>query len=61
MLTPRDRIIHEPANMMTAQNMSIIFGPTLFGQILPGVSVNGGMNDAGASIIDLSNLVRIEF
>lgn len=50
------RIIHEPANMMTAQNMSIIFGPTLFGQIMPGINVNGGMNDAGASIIDLSNL-----
>ncbi|PBK59470.1 kinase-like protein [Armillaria solidipes] len=55
------RLIQEPADMMTVRNMSIILGPTLFGQILPAVSVNGGMNDAGASIIDLSNLVRIQF
>lgn len=30
---------------MTVQNLSIVFGPTLFGQMTPDQMVNGGMAD----------------
>lgn len=51
-LTPRSSRISqwEAENSMSIQNLSIVFGPTLFGQVAPGTDAhgqaNGGMADA---------------
>ncbi|TFY53332.1 hypothetical protein EVJ58_g9509 [Rhodofomes roseus] len=39
---------HEAENAMSVQNLAIVFGPTLFGQMLPGMNGQlNGMADAG--------------
>nr|VWO96468.1 Uncharacterized protein [Ganoderma boninense] len=51
----RNRVVqHEAQNQMSAQNLAIVFGPTLFGQVQPGL--NGAMN--GMADASLQNKVR---
>src|SRR5262245_3099941 len=45
---------HEVQNQMSVQNLAIVFGPTLFGQVQPGL--NGAMN--GMADASLQNKVR---
>ncbi len=44
---------------MTIQNLAIVFGPTLFGQVMPANGANGQMNGMGDTLYQ--NLARLFF
>ena len=50
---------HSAQNNMTAQNLSIVFGPTLFGQLAPGMPGEPQTNGAGIADAMHQNKVRV--
>lgn len=46
---------------MTNQNLSIVFGPTLFGQIVPTLGSNGQLNGGGMADASFQNIVSAVF